>query len=167
MKHKVLAILLPITALLVITSCLQTSKRQLPIYKPSDLNPELVDKSLQNSNDNHIVANFKLIKIFANKINFQATKFFKKLEFKVEKQYILKVEMVDTYIYDIKENEGFSFHITGLGRDDKNDLYQKQSHSTQDSTLITIGVDEIANTNKDNKSKLTNHTFLIFPCMAK
>ena len=61
MKHKVLAILIPIATMLVITSCIQSSKRQLPIYKPSDLNPELVDKSLQNSNENHTVADFKLI----------------------------------------------------------------------------------------------------------
>ena len=61
MKLKALAILIPIATMLMITSCLQSSKRQLPIYKPSDLNPELVDKSLQNSNDNHTVADFKLI----------------------------------------------------------------------------------------------------------
>jgi len=61
MKHKVLAILIPIATMLVITSCLETSKRQLPIYKPSDLNPGLVDKSLQDSNENHTVADFKLI----------------------------------------------------------------------------------------------------------
>lgn len=61
MKHKVLTILIPIATMLVVTSCLQSSKRQLPIYKPTDLNPELVDKSLQNSNKNHTVADFKLI----------------------------------------------------------------------------------------------------------
>jgi protein SCO1/2 len=61
MKYKVLTILIPIATMLVIMSCLQSSERQLPIYKPSDLNPELVDKSLQNSNENHTVADFKLI----------------------------------------------------------------------------------------------------------
>ncbi len=61
MKYKVLTILITIAILLVIMSCLQSSERQLPIYKPSDLNPELVDKSLQNSNENHTVSDFKLI----------------------------------------------------------------------------------------------------------
>jgi protein SCO1/2 len=61
MKYKALTILIPIATMFVITSCLDSPERQLPIYKPSDLNPELVDKSLQNSNENHTVANFKLI----------------------------------------------------------------------------------------------------------
>jgi len=41
-------------------SC-KTSEKQLPIYNPSDFNPELVDKSLQEKNKNHTVADFKLI----------------------------------------------------------------------------------------------------------
>lgn len=47
--------------LIVITSCHQSSKKQLPIYNPSDLNPELVDKSLQKTSRNHSVSDFKLI----------------------------------------------------------------------------------------------------------
>jgi protein SCO1/2 len=38
---------------LCIVSCKQTSEGQLPIYNPSDFNPELVDKSLQNTSKNH------------------------------------------------------------------------------------------------------------------
>jgi len=34
---------------------------ELPIYNPSDINPELVAKSLQNKNENHIVSDFSLI----------------------------------------------------------------------------------------------------------
>ncbi|MFK5972434.1 MAG: SCO family protein [Flavobacteriaceae bacterium] len=48
-------------ASLCIGSCKQTSAKQLPIYKPSDFNSELVDKSLQNSSENHTVADFELI----------------------------------------------------------------------------------------------------------
>jgi protein SCO1/2 len=36
-------------------------KQTLPIYNPSNFNPELVDKSLQNKSNNHTVANFNLI----------------------------------------------------------------------------------------------------------
>jgi len=46
---------------LCIVSCNQTSKKQLPVYNPSDFNPELVDRSLLNTSENHTVANFKLI----------------------------------------------------------------------------------------------------------
>ncbi len=42
-------------------SCDKVSKKQLPIYNPSDFNSELVDKSLRNSYENHTVANFELI----------------------------------------------------------------------------------------------------------
>ena len=76
--------------------------------------------------------------------------------------YLNKFRSNKKKIYNIKENEGFTFRIAGLGRDDKNNLYQKQSHSTQDSSIVTIGVDEIANANNDNKSKITNHTFLVW-----
>jgi len=41
-------------------SCNQGTN-ELPIYNPADFNPELVDKSLRNSNKNHIVTNFELI----------------------------------------------------------------------------------------------------------
>lgn len=46
---------------LCIVSCNQTSKKQLPVYNPSDFNPELVDRSLLNTSENHTVADFKLI----------------------------------------------------------------------------------------------------------
>ena len=42
-------------------SCNQPSKKELPIYNPSDLNPELVDKNLQGTNQNHKVLDFQLI----------------------------------------------------------------------------------------------------------
>ena len=46
---------------LCIVSCNQTSKKHLPVYNPSDFNPELVDRSLLNTSENHTVADFKLI----------------------------------------------------------------------------------------------------------
>ena len=38
-----------------------TPKVALPIYNPSDFNPELVDKSLHSTSKNHTVADFRLI----------------------------------------------------------------------------------------------------------
>lgn len=37
------------------------SNKILPIYNPSNFNPELVDKSLQNTSKNHTVSDFNLI----------------------------------------------------------------------------------------------------------
>jgi protein SCO1/2 len=44
-----------------LNSCNNTSNRVLPIYNPSNFNPELVDKSLRNSNKYHTVSDFELI----------------------------------------------------------------------------------------------------------
>ena len=46
---------------LTLTSCLEDSKKQLPIYNPSDFNPDLVDKSLRNQSNYHTVSDFELI----------------------------------------------------------------------------------------------------------
>lgn len=42
-------------------SCNNTKSNRLPIYNPSDFNPELVDVSLQNTSKNHTVSDFELI----------------------------------------------------------------------------------------------------------
>ena len=50
-----------IFTVMLIASCNQKQDKQLPVYNPTDLNPELVDKSLRNKNENHIVSDFNLI----------------------------------------------------------------------------------------------------------
>ena len=42
-------------------SCNQVTKKELPIYNPSDFNPELVDKAMRNSTTYHTVADFELV----------------------------------------------------------------------------------------------------------
>lgn len=42
-------------------SCNTRVKEELPIYNPSDFNPELVDINLQKKDKNHTVADFELI----------------------------------------------------------------------------------------------------------
>jgi len=39
----------------------QVYKGELAVYNPADVNPELVDKSLQNLSENHVVSDFELI----------------------------------------------------------------------------------------------------------
>lgn len=43
------------------SACVQSSEKKLPVYKPSDFHPELVDQSLQNSVQIHTVGDFELI----------------------------------------------------------------------------------------------------------
>lgn len=58
--YRIHAVFLSFITLCII-SCNQTLQKQLPIYNPSDFNPELVDRSLLNTSKNHTVADFKLI----------------------------------------------------------------------------------------------------------
>ena len=46
---------------LIISSCNQVSKKELPIYNPVDFKPKLVDKSIRNISKNHTVSDFNLI----------------------------------------------------------------------------------------------------------
>lgn len=43
------------------TSCIQNKKQNLPIFNPTDFNPDLVDIGLQNIKQNHTVSDFELI----------------------------------------------------------------------------------------------------------
>ena len=45
----------------MVTACNKEEKKPLPIYNPSNFNPELVDKSLQNKSEYHTVSDFNLI----------------------------------------------------------------------------------------------------------
>ncbi len=64
-RFRVVFILL---AVICNSSCKQSPEAQLPIYNPSNFNPELVDKSLQNQNKNHTVLDFSLINQNGEKI---------------------------------------------------------------------------------------------------
>lgn len=61
-KQSIISIIavLAVVSVYVVYSYL-TTKETLPVYNPSDFNPELVDKSLQGINKNHTVADFRLI----------------------------------------------------------------------------------------------------------
>ena len=47
---------------LILKSCFQDSKKELPIYNPSDFDSKLVDKSLRNVKKNGKCANKILMK---------------------------------------------------------------------------------------------------------
>ena len=49
-------------------SCNQVSKKELPVYNPSDINPELVDRQLQSISKDHTVSSFELINQNGEKI---------------------------------------------------------------------------------------------------
>jgi len=64
-------------------------------------------------------------------------------------------------IWDPEKHKEFKERPTGIGRDDINELYQKQS-SNQEDRIVAIGRDKIARTNFDNNAFLDNNTFVIW-----
>ena len=57
------AIIIVLVSTVMLYSIYTLSKPEqiLPIYNPADLNPRLVDKSIQNRSENHTIADFELI----------------------------------------------------------------------------------------------------------
>ena len=84
------------------------------------------------------------------------------------------VDSNGTLIWEQLENLGYNYDITGIGRDDVSELYQKQSRSVNDAAdsegriegIITMGLDEIYDTNKDNITdnpiKFDNKEYLVW-----
>jgi gliding motility-associated-like protein len=68
-----------------------------------------------------------------------------------------------TKMWDAAANSAYAKHITGIGRDDRGTLYQKQSLSA-DTGIVTIAAGTaVAATNKDNATTITNDlSFLTF-----
>ena len=66
-----------------------------------------------------------------------------------------------TVIWDPQGHQNFKYRLTGLGRDDGNELYQKQSTNIQDQ-ILTIGRKEIKRTNAENTSLFDNNEFVLW-----
>ncbi|WP_295199563.1 T9SS type A sorting domain-containing protein [uncultured Chryseobacterium sp.] len=64
-------------------------------------------------------------------------------------------------IWDPEKHKDYLYRTTGLGRDDGNELYQKQS-SNQADLFLTIGMNEINRTNADNASAIDDHNFVMW-----
>lgn len=58
---SIIVLPLLIIGFIAIISQMFTNKSELPIFNPSDFNPELVDVSLQNKVSNHSVSDFELL----------------------------------------------------------------------------------------------------------
>jgi len=61
-KYKKFILVLGVLSLLIFLGIynLLTPKKMLPIYSPRDINPELVDSTVQHIGNNHKIADFLL-----------------------------------------------------------------------------------------------------------
>ncbi|UHO36718.1 T9SS type A sorting domain-containing protein [Chryseobacterium capnotolerans] len=66
-----------------------------------------------------------------------------------------------TELWDPQKHGEYKYRPTGLGRDDGNELYQKQSTNTQDQ-IVTIGKNDIKRTNAENAATFNNQEFVIW-----
>ncbi|MGG5209206.1 T9SS type A sorting domain-containing protein [Chryseobacterium sp. MIQD13] len=64
-------------------------------------------------------------------------------------------------IWDPEKHKEFKYRPTGLGRDDGNELYQKQS-SNQEDQFLTIGKTDIKKTNVENTSLFDHNNFVMW-----
>ncbi|SIR54123.1 T9SS type A sorting domain-containing protein [Chryseobacterium sp. RU33C] len=64
-------------------------------------------------------------------------------------------------IWDPEKHKEFKYKPTGLGRDNGNELYQKQS-SNQADLFLTIGKNSIERTNIENQAIFDNNQFVIW-----
>lgn len=64
-------------------------------------------------------------------------------------------------VWDPEQHQEYRYRPTGLGRDDGNELYQKQS-SNQSDLFLSIGINAIARTNFENPSIIDHHNFVMW-----
>ena len=78
-----------------------------------------------------------------------------------EKNYL---SSTGTKVWNFKDNKSFNKNVTGIAKDEKSDLFQKQSlNSSQDNIHIGFGtLDSISKLNKENKENIENETFLVW-----
>lgn len=73
------------------------------------------------------------------------------------------VSSAENVLWDAEKNIEYSNNITGIGREDVYQLYQKQSKSSTDSTdLLVISAGSLAETNVKNQSILNDQDFLVW-----
>lgn len=64
-------------------------------------------------------------------------------------------------IWDPEMHKEYPFRVTGIGRDENNELYQKES-SNQEDSFLAIGLNDIKRTNAENTSSIDNYNFVIW-----
>lgn len=66
-------------------------------------------------------------------------------------------------IWDVSANAGYNFDIAGIGRDDESDLKQKQSKSANNTSIVSMSLENTELTNNlNNNTFATSNEFLIW-----
>lgn len=87
---------------------------------------------------------------------------------KVESYLALKYGLTLTHPYydalgvQVWNSKKYKHHIAGIGRDTSSSLNQKQSSSSEEQNLLTIGAGSIAESNAANTAEIPNHHHLVW-----
>lgn len=77
-----------------------------------------------------------------------------------EKDY---VDSDNNSVWDVTENSGYNYHVTGIGRDDSSDLNQKQSKTINLTNEVSIGLGGVYTTNSANVNEFNeDKDFLVW-----
>jgi hypothetical protein len=119
-----------------------------------------------NSNDISVfsgdIAEFIVFDHLIGRVENQLLQSYLSIKYGTTFQFSDYIASTSDVIWDYQNNTQFSFAIAGLGRDDGFDLYQKQSSNVEEPGLITIGIQEIVNSNDENISSINNGNFLVW-----
>jgi hypothetical protein len=73
------------------------------------------------------------------------------------------VSSTGTTIWDYSADPTYNHDIAGIGRDDRSGLFQKQTQSVNIDDMLTIGLDSIENSNKNNTAVFSaDKSFLVW-----
>ena len=72
------------------------------------------------------------------------------------------VSLDNRVLWNASQNQGYSERLAGIGRDDAFQLYQKQSGSVYDSGFLTISVERLATSNRENRATINQGDFLVW-----
>ncbi len=80
----------------------------------------------------------------------------------LSKDYLAYDASITAPIWDYGNSGGFDNNITGIGREDCQGLYQKQSISSSQDGIVAIGNTELAATNAANANAITDLSFMLW-----
>lgn len=114
-----------------------------------------------DSRSNGTIAEFILYERILNEEELTKTETYLALKYGIslEKNYVSSSGHI---LWNYKNDNYYSHHITGIGRDDRSSLYQKQGTSSYQPGELVIGANTITPSNQLNTGQLGNGDYLIW-----
>jgi hypothetical protein len=86
------------------------------------------------------------------------------IKYGITLQYCDYSDSKNNLLRSYTDNATTPYNVAGIGRDDANGLYQKQSFSNEDNLHLTVSAGKMAASNNKNSATLENNNFLMWSC---